>query len=562
MDLRNRKLPGSQDVHSSDESPEETSTHNSDRGDAGVTRQEDPQIQLGDLMQFMRNMEKNITERLDNKMEENNQNMTQNIKETNEKVLRKIEENDERMKQRMEENRRELMEMAQKMKENLEAQIRTNQEEVFNIKKEVDAIGLRVLQESRESDQRLETLNTNMELIAERIQNDLAGHKEELREEINKMENNGQVKLGRLKQQVNENGQRITNLEKEIQDGQKTEDIEFRTENRIRQLEEDLRKEMENRVVRERIVMTSCSNQSTLKFDGDIKKVHPKIFINILRNKISLNLPLQNLREAIRENLNGNALLWFASRELRINNFDDFQQQFLNYYWGEHTQSLAREKLYFGRFDHNRGTSMNNYALTLYTLVQHLDPPMREDEIVVYIARQFRSDMAETITILGINNMNQLTNYLQRIERNRNRNHNDRNNRVNNNQNQRNYEQNRTYNYNNNYNYNRNNQQRNNNYPNTNGYNYPNQRNNYNRYNNNNNYNNGNRHSENNDNRGHEQRNRSGRRNSEGDINPRNRLVNFQRREGSLENEGRERRGAVGNQNQEENIESISVQDF
>lgn len=59
------------------------------------------------------------------------------------------------------------------------------------------------------------------------------------------------------------------------------------------------------------------------------------------------------------------------------------------------------------------------YALKLNTVANHLDPSMREEEILIYSSTYFASDISEIVDLYGIKTINQFTNYWTRIQRGR-----------------------------------------------------------------------------------------------------------------------------------------------
>ncbi|XP_057654745.1 probable serine/threonine-protein kinase DDB_G0291350 [Diorhabda carinulata] len=147
-------------------------------------------------------------------------------------------------------------------------------------------------------------------------------------------------------------------------------------------------------------------------------------------------MDIMNIKEIIRDHLENHALIWFSAREKDMSEFQDFETAFLQYFWGENTQSTIREQLYFGKFDENRSHSLNNYAIQLHAMTQYLEPPIPEEEIVMFIARHFKAELAETIAIQNIRKLDQLsinyntnTNNRNNNDSYRQNNYNDRNNR-------------------------------------------------------------------------------------------------------------------------------------
>lgn len=340
----------------------------------------------------------------------------------------------------------------------------------------------------------------------------------------------------------------VNKLDKNMETGIQTSLKIAEEENKkaIRTIQRDIEGKiegLENKIKNSNIVtqLPTFRIDNIIKFEGDIRRIHPKVFLRTLRSKTKYTEDLEDMKEIIRCNLGGQAQLWFNSKESIINNYVQFEEEFLKQYWSEINQEILREKLYFGRYNYKGEQSMSYYALNLYSQSQFLEPCIREEEIVMYISRHYKPEISETIATQNIKSFDQLDRYLKRVERNLdnrmnrqyrnysydtrnadNPNYNDNNYKknINNNTNNRNFNRPR---YNNNFNGNPNNvNNRVTNYPNQ--YNYD--RRNQNNYNNNpRNYNN---------NTNYRQR-----RSSDTEMNTErqndNRRVNYQRRERSLE---------------------------
>lgn len=76
------------------------------------------------------------------------------------------------------------------------------------------------------------------------------------------------------------------------------------------------------------------------------------------------------VKEIIRDHLKNHPLIWFAAREKEIKTFTDFENLFLQYFWGENVQVVIRKNLYFRKFIENKGTSLNNYTIYLHATIQ------------------------------------------------------------------------------------------------------------------------------------------------------------------------------------------------
>jgi hypothetical protein len=347
---------------------------------------------------------------------------------------------------------------------------------------------------------------------------------------------------------------------------------------------EDIRKELKDKLTNVQVEgiskLTSVTNHNlelNIKFDGNFQNLHPRAFVETLKNRIKHINNFQDVKDIIRANLIETPLVWFNSQEYTMQKFKDFEEKFLQYFWGEVSQADFRETLYFGKFDYNQSSDLVSYALRLFSIAQHLEPPIREEEIILNIARHYKTDVVESTTVHNIKTFEQFINFITRIQRgsanngqyNRSmyyNNNNDRNNHYNPHNANKNYNNNRGGYYNNNFNRNNDNgnrrfnsyqnnnnynsnfrqnnfRQNNNNYRNyNNNYSNNNYQNRYRNYNANNNYNNYRQNQNNNDNTNNRTNyNRNNNQNGQGQDNGNTKTLNHIRRQYSNEELRQER---------------------
>jgi hypothetical protein len=162
------------------------------------------------------------------------------------------------------------------------------------------------------------------------------------------------------------------------------------------------------------------------KFTGNINNLHPMVFIKsinqrikeIEEGRIDEETKLERIKEIMRENLESEALIWFNGIENDVEDYEQLRNRFLQHFWGDNAQLMVRERLYFGKFNPHISNSLTNYALRLYSLAQYLTPKINEQDLVLYISRQFKQEIAETIAMHDIKTMEHMYNYLTRVERN------------------------------------------------------------------------------------------------------------------------------------------------
>lgn len=526
------------ELHSERQATNEEKDNNEDSTKSKIEKGEENNLIMKMLIEMKQNNEKMLN-KLEKKIEEGQQDMVKEIKQGMEQMEKKLEDISRRqntVEQKIEEQNKKIAKSENDMSK-IERKVISNSKNINLLETRVEEIRQENLSIAEEENKKT---RKEIDWKIEKVKKDF-----EIKEDI------------------------VKKLDEDIKIGFKLQEeiINKETDNTRRKIQEIASKLKEREEWRQEIennngirVVNTYNGEPNTKFDGDINKTHPKIFIQILNNKIKGIINKEELKEAIRSHLTGHALLWYNSNIFEIDNYKEFETRFLNYFWGENSQSTIRERLYFGRFDYNRSNNMNYYALQLFTLARFLDPHMREEEIIMFIARHYKSEVAETIAIQNIKNFEQFSNYLLRIERGTSQyknNYYNNNNNNNNNYNE-NYKpnmrnnNNNTYSYNNNNNYNS--QFRNNNR-------YQNNQNQYNntyknnRFNNNNNNNRFNNYNPRNFNNTHYNNNQNyGRGNEENrrEEDNRQRRVNYQhvdRRQRSLERE--ERREGVEERNGE-----------
>lgn len=191
-------------------------------------------------------------------------------------------------------------------------------------------------------------------------------------------------------------------------------------ETKLIEREEEWKDDIRREVKKERVhvpMMYGIPYECGVKFNGNVKKLHPFAFIQTIRNKLKNIDDLDDMKELIKRNLVEDAFVWFITKEETITCFRDFEEQFVSYFWGETQQSIIRDQIRYGKFRPNQGKELSRYAMEIYNLAQHLRPRLTEEEIVLEISRHFKPEIRDTITIQDIKTIDQLLRYLQRIER-------------------------------------------------------------------------------------------------------------------------------------------------
>ncbi|CAG9829776.1 unnamed protein product [Diabrotica balteata] len=65
----------------------------------------------------------------------------------------------------------------------------------------------------------------------------------------------------------------------------------------------------------------NLTNDTGIKFSGNIKNLHPRVYINSLKHKLRLVNNINDIKDYIRMTLSDNAATWFAGVENDLDNF-------------------------------------------------------------------------------------------------------------------------------------------------------------------------------------------------------------------------------------------------
>lgn len=84
-----------------------------------------------------------------------------------------------------------------------------------------------------------------------------------------------------------------------------------------------------------------------VKFTGNIRRTHLSVFINSIRNMIRNIRNFKDIKDIISQNLRDTAAIWYSSQQGALTNFQEFDERFIRYFWGETAQAKFGENLYF-----------------------------------------------------------------------------------------------------------------------------------------------------------------------------------------------------------------------
>ncbi|XP_050515563.1 uncharacterized protein LOC126890563 isoform X1 [Diabrotica virgifera virgifera] len=150
-----------------------------------------------------------------------------------------------------------------------------------------------------------------------------------------------------------------------------------------------------------------------IRFGGDVRRLHPVPFINSLKKKIQHIGNFETAKETIRNHLKNEASLWFDCKEEEFDSWQEFEQKFLNYFWGKVQQLEINKELQNGKYNDRMGISERTYALQIYYNAKHLQYNYSSEQLVELIARHFEETLEDHITLQNYKDIDSLCQFLQ-----------------------------------------------------------------------------------------------------------------------------------------------------
>lgn len=123
-------------------------------------------------------------------------------------------------------------------------------------------------------------------------------------------------------------------------------------------------------------------------------------FLKELKRYIAiLNVEGQEMCCIIAQTLGKNCKSWFYVMQDTIEDWDDFEREFRDYYWNSAVQMQARRKVHFGKFYENSKTTRVQYVMNLMSLAKDVTVDFDEREFVKVISAHF--DRNVRLALLG-----------------------------------------------------------------------------------------------------------------------------------------------------------------
>lgn len=157
-----------------------------------------------------------------------------------------------------------------------------------------------------------------------------------------------------------------------------------------------------------------------LTFSGDRRGKKARVFLKeVVRMSqmqgVSLNEVLWNMRFM----LTGGALLWFDSHAEKLMNctWEDFSLRFLNAFYDAESDFSIRKRIEERKQDQNENVEV--FIAAMLCLFEELDTDLSEVEKVRLIRRNLHSSLRNALLLIDISTVNDLSEKLKLVERNR-----------------------------------------------------------------------------------------------------------------------------------------------
>lgn len=143
-------------------------------------------------------------------------------------------------------------------------------------------------------------------------------------------------------------------------------------------------------------------------FDGKPTS-DPILFLKSLKKFINTqNMSIEYIFNAVRSILIEDALLWFDLLENTVSSFEEFEQEFLNRFWGNSKQSCVLSKLFTGRYNNRNENSRVAYCARIFHELQYISPKLSEEDIIIHLAKHFGNQIYMQFLLNQRNTYNEL----------------------------------------------------------------------------------------------------------------------------------------------------------
>jgi len=163
------------------------------------------------------------------------------------------------------------------------------------------------------------------------------------------------------------------------------------------------------------------SNQDNLKFSGKI--INPQEYLSKMKRAYDKNRSRfgddpSNDRECLHEILDvcmeGSANQWWQLNKTNIDNWQQFEDKFIDKYWNQDIQRHLKQKIELERYRPGGRLNRVDYFLQRVLILKSMTPPMNEDQIVNVLSPHYDQIVQTAQRVQNLNNIKSFESLLQR----------------------------------------------------------------------------------------------------------------------------------------------------
>ena len=171
----------------------------------------------------------------------------------------------------------------------------------------------------------------------------------------------------------------------------------------VRENQQRVQRRLEEIEQRPPVAMNGTNVSKEITFDDEDS--FPMEFLKELKEIQETYYPSENTRWLSRH-LTGEAAIWWRIVRGQVNTFQEFEEIFVEKYWGDTQQERIRDQLEYGRFNPNGSLSMIQYMERFVLQCRQLIPILSDRHLIKKLARHYNREIQIAVITRGITTIN------------------------------------------------------------------------------------------------------------------------------------------------------------
>lgn len=358
--------------------------------------------------------------------------LTTQMQQMEERQNQRMETQNQRLREDIQTQGRQMKESICTLKRDLKEELRTCREE--NVK---------MHEETRAKLQKTEgELRTEMHQVQGELQAEISAVKEEGAKTQEKLKENNEIMKG-LKGEITKNRQQIVINTKNLSENLNRINSELRDEikltseetSRVKKTQEEMEEQMKRlaEVKKKRIDEIKESQEQLTRRMNDVERgpIHRVVTANDHRELTFDGVdcyPMEFLKELreikqqyynqddirwIGRHLTNEATVWWRIVKPEVSTFAEFEERFIDKFWGAHIQESVRDRLEFSRFNPRGDVNPVQFMQKHILQCRQLVPPISDQHMIKKLARMFGRDIQVAVLARGVKEIPQFEALLQ-----------------------------------------------------------------------------------------------------------------------------------------------------